>query len=91
MLPIELGVALHDEIAIRLIAKHGGTYLARTAKHERLEGVGAEPGLRIVIEWPSVDAAKAFENDPEHQPHLEARLSNSTSQHVIVEGTDDLA
>ena len=47
-------------VASRLIAQHGGKYLARTADHERLEGEGKEVALRILIEWPSKEAAEAF-------------------------------
>jgi uncharacterized protein (DUF1330 family) len=78
-------------VANRLVAHHGGKYLARTASHERLEGEGDDPALRILIEWPSEEAAKAFENDPQYQPYLETRLANSESHHFLVEGKDDLA
>ncbi|MEM1244742.1 MAG: DUF1330 domain-containing protein [Acidobacteriota bacterium] len=74
-----------------LVAEHGGTYLARTASHERLEGEGGEAALRIVIEWPSREAALAFLKDPRYAPHLEARTQGSESEHFLVEGTDDLA
>ena len=77
-------------VAGRLVAKHGGRYLARTASHERLEGEGDDAALRIVLEWPSREAALAFMNDPEYRPHLEARLAGSVSHHVLVEGKDDL-
>lgn len=77
--------------ANRLVAKHGGKYLARTSNHEQVEGDAQEAALRIVIEWPSRDAAIAFENDPEYAPHLAARLANSDSVHFLVEGKDDLA
>ena len=77
--------------ANKLIKQHGGKYLARTEDHERVEGEGPEVGLRIIIEWPSKEAAKAFENDPEYQPYLEKRLANSESHHVLIEGKDDLA
>ncbi len=77
--------------ANKVIARHGGTYLARTSSHERLEGEGREVALRIIIEWPSAEAARAFESDPEYQPHLEERLANSTSNHVLIAGKDDLA
>ena len=63
-----------------LAARHGGKYLARTASHERLEGEGAGAALRIIIVWPSKDAAKAFMNDPAYKPHLEARTAGSTSR-----------
>ncbi|MEL6206264.1 MAG: DUF1330 domain-containing protein [Pseudomonadota bacterium] len=74
-----------------LVAKHRGTYLARTANHVRLEGEGEDAALRIVIEWPSKEAAEAFMADPEYQPHLTARTNGSTSHHFLIEGKDDLA
>lgn len=77
--------------ANRLVAKHGGKYLARTARHEQLEGETSEAALRIVIQWPSAEAAKAFMSDPEYVPHLEARTAGSKSLHFLVEGQDDLS
>lgn len=77
--------------ANELVAKHGGKYLARTASHERLEGEGEDAALRIVIEWPSKEAAKAFMSDPGYVPHLEARTAGSISHHFLIEGKDDLA
>ncbi|MEM9144934.1 MAG: DUF1330 domain-containing protein [Pseudomonadota bacterium] len=74
-----------------LVAQHGGTYLARTANHARLEGSGADAALRIIIEWPSKAAAEAFMNDPAYKEHLEARTAGSESHHVLIEGKDDLA
>lgn len=73
-----------------LVAQHGGKYLARTSSHERLEGEG-EAALRIIIEWPSKEAALAFMNDPAYVPHLEARTAGSESHHYLIEGKDDLA
>ncbi|MEM7024764.1 MAG: DUF1330 domain-containing protein [Pseudomonadota bacterium] len=74
-----------------LVAQHGGKYLARTASHERLEGEGEDAALRIVIAWPSKEAAVAFMNDPAYQPHLKARTAGSISHHFLIEGKDDLA
>lgn len=74
-----------------LVAKHGGTYVARTADHERLEGDGPAVALRIIIQWPTKDAAKAFMADPDYAEHLAARTAGSASSHVLIEATDDLA
>ena len=74
-----------------LVAKHGGRYLARTARHEQLEGDDTSAALRILIEWPSADAAHAFMADPDYVPHLAARRDGSISFHFLVEGKDDLA
>ena len=77
--------------ANKLVTQHGGKYLARTASHERLEGEGDAAALRIVIEWPSREAAIAFMDDPAYAPHLKARTAGSNSQHFLIEGKDDLA
>jgi len=74
-----------------LVAKHGDKYLARTASHERLEGKGESAAMRIILEWPSKDAALAFMNDPEYVPHLQARTAGSISHHFLIQGKDDLA
>jgi len=36
--------------ANKLVAKHGGKYLARTSSHEHVEGEADEAALRIIIE-----------------------------------------
>jgi uncharacterized protein (DUF1330 family) len=74
-----------------LVAQHGGKYLARTANHERLEGEGEDVALRVIIEWPSKEAAMAFMSDSAYVPHLEARTAGSNSHHVLIQGNDDLA
>lgn len=77
--------------ANKLVAQHGGKYLARTASHETMEGNGQDAALRIVIEWPSKEAAVAFMNDSEYAPHFKARTEGSESHHFLIEGKDDLA
>ena len=84
-------VADYLPAANALVAKHGGKYLARTASHERLEGEGDDAALRIILLWPSKEAAVAFMNDPDYVPHLKARTDGSESHHFLIEGTDDLA
>ena len=74
-----------------LVAKHGGKYLARTSSHGRLEGEGEGAALRIILEWPSKEAAVAFMSDPEYVPNLKARTKGSISHHFLIEGKDDLA
>ena len=79
------------EPANALVTRHGGKYIARTANHERLEGEGEDAALRIIIEWPSKEAAVNFMNDKEYVPHLKARTAGSVSHHFLIEGKDDLA
>ena len=78
-------------VANKLVAKYKGVYLARTANHEQIEGKGESVGLRIIIEWPSKEAANNFMNDPEYVPHLKARTAGSVSNHFLIEGIDEFA
>ena len=73
------------------VARHGGKYLARTGSHEQVEGPDQPAGLRVLIEWPSKEAAMNFMNDPEYGPQLQARTNGSNSFHFLIEGKDDLA
>ncbi|APD07294.1 hypothetical protein UJ101_01784 [Flavobacteriaceae bacterium UJ101] len=78
--------------ANKLVTKHGGKYIARTPNHERVEGKESDPvGLRIILEWPSKQAALDFMNDPEYTPHLKARTAGSVSNHYLIEGKDQFA
>ena len=77
--------------ANKLVAKHGGKYLARTSSHEQVEGSDQAAALRIILEWPSKDAAMNFMNDSEYKPHLDARTAGSESFHFVIEGKDELA
>ena len=77
--------------ANELVAKHGGKYLARTAEHEQIEGEAQNAALRIIIQWPSKEAALAFMANPGYVPHLQARTAGSTSFHFLINATDDLA
>lgn len=77
--------------ANKLVAHYGGKYIARTSSHEQIEGTDAPAALRILIEWPSRQAALDFMADPDYAPHLAARTAGSDSFHWLVEGKDDLA
>jgi uncharacterized protein (DUF1330 family) len=56
-----------------------------------VEGETQEAGLRIIIEWPSKEAAQAFMADEAYAPHLAARTAGSVSHHYLIKGKDDLA
>ncbi|MEP5339905.1 MAG: DUF1330 domain-containing protein [Algibacter sp.] len=75
----------------KIVQKHSGKYLARTATHEQIEGNQRPSALRIILEWPSKQSALYFMSDPEYIPHLKARTDGSTSHHYIIEAKDDLA
>lgn len=74
-----------------LVARHGGRYLARTADPERLEGEAAWAALRLIIAWPSEEAAEALINGPEYAAHLQAQTDGPESHHFLINGVDDFA
>ncbi len=87
----EKWIADYIDPANQLVAKYGGKYLARTSTHEQIEGDKQDAALRIIIHWPSRQAALNFMNDPEYVPHLEVRTAGSDSKHFLIEAKDDLA
>ncbi|AEF05900.1 DUF1330 domain-containing protein [Alteromonas sp. KS69] len=69
-----------------IVSKHGGVYLANSTNYEFVEGSGNKEAARVIIEWPSVDAGKAFMSDPAYLPHLKARQAGTISNHFLIEG-----
>lgn len=67
-----------------IVARHGGVYLVRGGRSEMLEGSAA--GRVVVIEFPSVTAARAFYESPEYQAIVGTRKESSISRVVLVEG-----
>ena len=69
-----------------LVEKHGGTYRVRGGAMERLEGEGDLPSVIVVLEFPSMDQARAWYNDPEYAPLIALRQAGSELDFVLVEG-----
>ena len=69
-----------------LVKKHGGKYLVRGGKMERLEGGGELPNVMVVLEFPSMEQAQAWYNDPEYAPMIELRQAGSDLDFVLVDG-----
>ena len=68
-----------------VIAQYGGRYAVRGGTMERLEN--AEGFNRIIVlEFPSLDAARAFYFSAEYAPLLKLRIETTESQVVMIEG-----
>lgn len=67
------------------IASYGGKFIVRGGHTESLEG-NWEPGRIVVVEFPSVEKAKAWYTSPEYQAAKEIRLAASTGKMILVEG-----
>jgi uncharacterized protein (DUF1330 family) len=67
------------------LAKHGGKYLVRGGECTQLEGV-SQGDRRVVIEFPSRQAAEAWYHSPEYQAILPHRKANSEGHISLVDG-----
>lgn len=68
-----------------VVAQFGGKYLARGGAVVSLEG--AEESRRVVIiEFPSLEQAKAFYHSSEYQSAREFRKDAGQAEFIVVEG-----
>jgi uncharacterized protein (DUF1330 family) len=90
-----LDIDVHDPVAYeaykrdvpRVVAKHGGEYLARGGPAEVIEGSWV-PRRVVLFRFPSRQAIREFTQDPEYQPLKAIRLKASTANIVAVDGID---
>ena len=81
-------VADYVEHTTRIVEAHGGRYLARTPRVEKLEGERDGRTIFLLIEWPSKQAAEAFYDSAEYRPHRQRRLAGSVGEFFLVAGED---
>jgi uncharacterized protein (DUF1330 family) len=67
------------------IAQYGGRYVARGGAAEGLEG-GYAPQRVVILEFPSVERAKAWWNSPEYRPLRAIRQRASRGDLLLIEG-----
>jgi uncharacterized protein (DUF1330 family) len=71
-----------------MVEQHGGKYLARTAKVERIEGERKPAGIFVIVEWPSNEAARAFYESEEYRPYRQNRMAGARNEFFLVAGED---
>jgi uncharacterized protein (DUF1330 family) len=69
-----------------IVARHGGRYLVRSSTMEKLEGAGSLPHVMIMIEFPSMEQARAWHSDPEYAPLIQLRQTGCDIELILVEG-----
>jgi uncharacterized protein (DUF1330 family) len=69
------------------VAKHGGKFVVRGGVWDAVEGRSPQ-GRVVVIEFPSLDAARTFYQSDDYQPLIPIRQSASTGRVFLVEGAD---
>ncbi|MDK9703885.1 MAG: DUF1330 domain-containing protein [Sulfuritalea sp.] len=67
------------------VEKFGGRYLVRGAPYETLEG-NWQPQRLVVLEFPSMDAARTFYDSPEYVAARTARAGVSDFDMLLAEG-----
>jgi len=63
-----------------IVERCGGKYLARSLEPEMIEGEGSPSNVVGIIEFASLEAAKAFLEDPQYQPYRLARQAGATTR-----------
>jgi len=67
------------------IEKFGGRFLVRGGKTHTMEG-GWAPRRFVLVEFPSVEQAKAWWDSPEYREARDLRWATADSQLIIAEG-----
>jgi uncharacterized protein (DUF1330 family) len=75
----------YRERVVPVIEKFGGRYLVRGGELHPIEG---DLGLNrlVVLEFPSMEAARRFYDSPEYAPLLKLRQESAESDIVLAEG-----
>jgi uncharacterized protein (DUF1330 family) len=67
------------------VTQYGGKYIARGGRVETLEGDWS-PSRVVMIQFDSVEQAKAWINSPEYSAARKLRHETSNAQVIVVEG-----
>ena len=75
----------YKKLAPQAIAKYGGRYLARGGQTAMLEG-GWRPNRMVILEFPSLEAARNFYTSVEYTAARRARAGAATMDIIAVDG-----
>jgi uncharacterized protein (DUF1330 family) len=75
----------YKKLAPAAIAKYGGRYIIRGGAYEVLEGAW-KPQRLTVVEFDSMEKAKAFYHSPEYQVAIKARHGAANMNMLLVQG-----
>ena len=75
----------YKKLAPAAIAKYGGRYLIRGGAYEVIEG-NWRPQRLTIVEFDSMDKAKAFYTSPEYQVAIKARAGAANFKALLVQG-----
>ena len=69
-----------------ILERRGGKQIARAPPAEKFEGEFDLPGRVTILEFPTLEHARAWWNDPEYEPLKRARQACTTGRVMLVEG-----
>ncbi|HTM07012.1 MAG TPA: DUF1330 domain-containing protein [Verrucomicrobiae bacterium] len=72
----------------KIVHRHGGKYLSRSGNITTIEGEGLETTLVALLEFPSMEAVRAFVDDPAYAKYRQARRAGSVSRLHVIDDTD---
>jgi uncharacterized protein (DUF1330 family) len=75
----------YKRLAPVAMAKYGGRYLIRGGAYEAIEG-DWKPQRLTVVEFDSMEKAKAFYRSPEYQAAIQARKGAANMKMLLVQG-----
>jgi len=75
----------YKKLSPATVAQYGGKFLARGGSIDQIEG-DWKPKRLVILEFPSVEQAKAWINSPEYAAARRLRQQASRSNIIIVEG-----
>jgi uncharacterized protein (DUF1330 family) len=78
--------AAYGPLAADSIAKFGGRYLAKGDRIGLLEGEGPAPLAMAVLEFPSVEQAKAWFASDDYQKAAAIRRNGAKNRFLLIEG-----
>ena len=75
----------YKEMVPASLEKYGGKFLVRGGKTHTMEG-GWAPKRFVLVEFPTVEQAKAWWDSPEYRAARDLRQATADSQLIIAEG-----
>ncbi len=77
----------YRKLVAATVEKYGGRFLVRGGKVETKEG-GWQPPRLVILQFASVEQARAWYHSPEYAPALAIRTKAAKSRVIIAEGLE---
>ena len=78
----------YREAQSKILPRYHGRYLVRSdGAWEVLEGKASSATAFTVLEFPSMEIARAWHSDPDYAPFIELRRQHSELDLILVEGS----